>query len=77
MTEIYRYMGSDIRKHLEGLRPAQLEQLEAAFSEVDGGGGVKLKDNGPKETITTNIDPYGVKGGPVAKNTKKPPNGKA
>jgi hypothetical protein len=37
MSEIYRFMGPEIKQHLGGLRPAQLEQLEAAFAEIDGG----------------------------------------
>lgn len=47
---------------MTGLRPAQLEQLEAAFAEIDGGAGMgqKMRNDGPKETITTNIDPSGA-----------------
>jgi hypothetical protein len=37
MSELYRLIGPPIRKDLEGLRPAQLEQLELAFAEVEGG----------------------------------------
>ncbi len=72
MSELYRFMKTKIRPHLEGLRPAQLEQLEAAFNEIDGGAAFEqVKNNKPKETIVTNIDPQGIKGGqkkkPVAK----------
>jgi len=35
MSELYRIIGPTIRQQLEGLRPAQIEQLEAAFAEVD------------------------------------------
>ena len=72
-------MGPEVRQHLEGLRPAQLEQLEAAFAEVDealgrnraqkqGKGGIGGQK---KETITTNIDPQGVKGGGVGGQRSK------
>lgn len=58
MSEVYRFMKTRIRPHLEGLRPAQLEQLEAAFNEIDGGAAFEqVKTDKPKETIVTNIDP--------------------
>jgi hypothetical protein len=50
-------MKTKIRPHLEGLRPAQLEQLEAAFNEIDGGAAFEQVKSKPKETIVTNIDP--------------------
>jgi len=37
MSELYRFMGPGIKKYLEGLRPAQIDQLKTAFSEIDGG----------------------------------------
>jgi hypothetical protein len=47
-----------------------MEQLEAAFAEVDGGamGGAppKQKQAPPKETIVTNIDPHAGKKGAAA-----------
>jgi hypothetical protein len=60
MSELYRLVGPNIRKEFDGLRPAQLEALEAAFAEVDGGGGMAppKKNSQPKETIVTNIDPH-------------------
>ena len=39
MSELYRLVGPNIRQQCEGLRPAQMEQLEAAFAEVEGGPG--------------------------------------
>ena len=65
MSELYRLIGPNIRKELEGLRPAQLEQLEQAFSELDGGNGGQppVQNKKQKETIVTNIDPTGGKGG--------------
>jgi hypothetical protein len=68
MSELYRLVGPNIRKELDGLRPAQMEQLEAAFAEVDGGamgGPPKQKQAPPKETISTNIDPHAGKKGPA------------
>lgn len=66
MKELYRIVGPPIRKELEGLRPAQLEQVEAAFAEVDADSGQPRKAAAPKqqkETIMTNIDPHGNKPG--------------
>lgn len=37
MTEIYKFMGNGIMKHLSELRPAQMEQLQVLFTEIDGG----------------------------------------
>lgn len=57
MTELYRIVGPTIRDQLEGLRPAQMEQVEAAFAEADGDMPIQKKPTQkPKETIVTNID---------------------
>lgn len=39
MSELYRLVGPSIRQQIGELRPAQMEALEAAFAEVDGGSG--------------------------------------
>lgn len=76
MSEIYRFMGPEIKKHLTGLRPAQLEQLDTAFAEIDGDDGPgRMKNDVPKETITTNINPGGKPNAANAKG-KKPTNAK-
>ena len=73
MSELYRLVGPNIRKEFDGLRPAQLEALEAAFAEVDGGSGMAPpKKQAPKETIVTNIDPHNGKKAGGAK--KKAPH---
>ena len=78
-------VGPSIRQQLDGLRPAQLEQLEAAFSEVDAanGGNPQAKKRGgndaPKETVVTNIDPHAGKrggGGAAKKPAVGAPSGK-
>jgi hypothetical protein len=43
MSELYRIVGPSIRQQCEGLRPAQLEALEAAFAEVEGGEPISKK----------------------------------
>ena len=45
IVELYRVMGDSIRNSLTELRPAQLEQVESAISEVNPG----LKRGGIKE----------------------------
>lgn len=75
MSELYRLVGPNIRQQIGELRPAQMESLEAAFAEVDGGNGgaPQMKQAAPKETIMTNIDPHaGKKGVAVAAKKKAP-----
>ena len=76
MSELYRLVGPNIRQQIGDLRPAQMEALEAAFAEVDGGngGGDPAMKQAPKETIMTNIDPHAGKkgGGPAAAKKKAP-----
>mmetsp|Transcript_14833 Transcript_14833/g.10734 ORF Transcript_14833/g.10734 Transcript_14833/m.10734 type:complete len:91 (-) Transcript_14833:210-482(-) len=55
-------MGDSVRNYVSGLRPAQMELLEAAFAEVGGVKPSKARNEKPKETITTNINPTGAKG---------------
>ena len=78
MSELYRLVGPNIRQQIGDLRPAQMEALEAAFAEVDGGngGGAPAMKQAPKETIMTNIDPHAGKkgGGPAAAAKKKAPH---
>jgi hypothetical protein len=74
MSELYRLVGPNIRQQIGELRPAQMEALEAAFAEVDGGigGGAPAMKQAPKETIMTNIDPHAGKKGPAAAKKKAP-----
>ena len=39
MVELYSYFGGTVRDHFGGLRQAQIDQIEQAIAEVDGGGG--------------------------------------
>jgi hypothetical protein len=43
MVELYRNLGDEVRQHFSELRPAQVEQLEAQLAEVDGGKGLKQR----------------------------------
>ena len=62
LIEIYKVMGSSIKKFLDDLRPAQLELLEKGFNEVDGiDPDLDEGDNQPRVTIETNINPNGSK----------------
>lgn len=64
IIELYRVMGSSMKKFLDDLRPAQVETLERGFNEVDG---IDPDENigmaAPKVTVETNITPYGAKEG--------------
>jgi len=60
IIEIYKVMGSSIKKFLDDLRPAQVELLEKGFNEVDGiDPDMDEDDDQPRVTIETNINPYG------------------
>ncbi len=74
MSELYRLVGPNIRQQVGELRPAQMEALEAAFAEVDGGigGGAPAMKQAPKETIMTNIDPHAGKKGQQPAKKKAP-----
>ena len=62
IIELYKVMGDSIKKFLGDLRPAQIDNLQNGFNEVDGvDPGMQTKDSGPKVTIETNITPYGAK----------------
>jgi centrosomal protein CEP104 len=64
IIELYRVMGSSIKKFLDDLRPAQIELLEKGFNEVDGiDPDEQNYDNEPNVTVETNIKPYGAKKG--------------
>lgn len=63
ILELYKVMGSAIKKFLDELRPAQIELLEKGFNDIDGiDPNADMGDKGPKVTIETNITPYGAKG---------------
>ena len=68
IIELYRVMGSSMKKFLDDLRPAQMEILENGFNEVDGiDPDQDLGEDKPRVTVETNITPYGAKQGKQGK----------
>lgn len=64
IIELYRVMGSSLKKFLDDLRPAQIETLEKGFNEVDGiDPDYQAQDDRPRVTVETNITPHGAKKG--------------
>lgn len=62
IIELYRVMGSSMKKFLDDLRPAQVELLEKGFNEVDGiDPDQDFGEAAPKVTVETNITPFGAK----------------
>ena len=75
IIELYRVMGSSMKKFLEDLRPAQVDILEKGFNEVDGiDPNQDMGEEQPNVTIETNIAPYGAKKG-KSKGQIKPSDG--
>lgn len=61
IIELYRVMGTSIRKFFDDLRPAQIETLEKGFNEVDGiDPDMEEREIKPRVTVETNITPYGA-----------------
>ena len=64
IVELYKYLGDEVRRTFEGLRQAQIDQIESLLSEAGGGMGnyQAPQSQQRQEVIQTNINPMGAKG---------------